>query len=121
MNIEQIKLYETNIREMISALQQLGAFLVLLCFAGYGFAIYLWFEHATTYALIVATLSYLVFRFIRGLTWIIINNFYKKKPIYQEIIKLIKPNMLGLTTEEIINLIYSEAAKKNLPLEIKED
>lgn len=65
---EQIDEHRERLEQVVATVHHYSAVIFILTFAGYGVAIYLWFQDQPWAGLIVATFSYLFFRRFRSLS-----------------------------------------------------
>ena len=68
MNQQEFREFREQLSRFVAKTHQVTAIIVLLAFAGYGAAIYAWFQDQQLGALVIATLSYLLFRAFRPIS-----------------------------------------------------
>lgn len=68
MTQEDYQANRDGLHALVDATHRITAIIVVISFAGYALAAYLWFQGAGLGALLVATLSYLLFRMFRPIS-----------------------------------------------------
>ena len=68
MNQQEFQQFRPQLTRFVGKTHQVTAIIVILAFAGYGTAAYAWFQDQQIGALVIATLSYLLFRAFRPIS-----------------------------------------------------
>lgn len=68
MNQQEFRDFREQLSRFVAKTHQVTAIIVLLAFCGYGAAVYAWFQDQQLGALVIATLSYLLFRAFRPIS-----------------------------------------------------
>ncbi|MDX5334323.1 MAG: hypothetical protein LPK58_09760 [Gammaproteobacteria bacterium] len=68
MDQQEFQQFRGPLLRFVGRVHQVTAVIVLLAFAGYGAALYAWFQDQQLGALVIATLAYLLFRAFRPIS-----------------------------------------------------
>mgnify|MGYP000381676550 CR=1 FL=1 len=68
MDQQEFQQFRGQLSRFVGRTHQITALIVLLAFAGYGTALYAWFQGQQLGALVIATLAYLLFRAFRPIS-----------------------------------------------------
>ena len=80
MDQQELLQHEAELRQIATALHRVTSLIVLITFAGYGFAGWLFFSDYRLEGLIAATAFYIFFRFFRHTSLMVVRRGVAKRP-----------------------------------------
>ena len=80
MDKQELQQHEAELRQIATALHRVTSIIVLITFAGYGLAAWLFFSNYRLEGLIAATAFYIFFRFFRHTSLLVVRRGVAKRP-----------------------------------------
>jgi small-conductance mechanosensitive channel len=102
MNRQEIEQLLPELNIFLDTLRRFSLLLILITFAGYGSAFWLWSVGQTPFALFAASLSFIIFYFTKQQLVSLTRYYLKQDPHYHQTIHFIQKNLARKTESDFI-------------------
>lgn len=109
MTDEEFEKHRTELLEFVAMTHRFAGLVALVTFLGYGISAYILWKGAALGALVLATLSYLLFRSFRGIAlWLARRRLGRRAP-YVEALKLVERELSAHSPKQVLADIETRA------------
>ena len=119
MDQQELRQHEAELRQIATSLHRVTSLIVLITFAGYGLALWLFFSNYRLEGLIAAIAFYIFFRFFRHTSLMVIRNGVAKRPELQPAMEWldvqIKRDGASKVMTELDQRLFAEEKEKEKP------
>lgn len=106
---------DERIGQIVDYSRVINTLVASAAFVGYGLALYAWFEEHSVGALVIATLSYLLFRFLRKISYSFTWQAFANREEFAEPMRHLDSDLLMLQRERIIESVVAAMQREERP------